>query len=234
MGPDGASSLWALAFLQSGRAAGEPYTLRSPLAGYTYRYLVPAPKSLQAYLGASSGHLGLCASSRSPVPASHCSSHHAPAASCMARPCPIPTLPCLQVQVSSTQHPTTCSSVTITTTHHPSSLLSLPIFQPPHSSSPHSVPPQYILFLTPFLNIGIAYFQRTSICLPVDHLGWTGLDWIGLKTHWTNPQLEINPGLESQNRYRLLHLAGGLRRTSHSIHRIYPPCFPASRAPPPN
>lgn len=149
------------------------------LGKYTARYLVPAPKSLQAYLGASSGHLGLCASSRSPVPASHCSSHHAPAASCMARPCPIPTLPCLQVQVSSTQHPTTCSSVTITTTHHPSPLLSLPIFQPPRSSSPHSVPPRYILFLTPFLNIGIAYFQRTSICLPVDHLGWTGPDWTG-------------------------------------------------------
>lgn len=150
VGPDGASSLWALAFLQSGRAAGEPYTLLGPLAGIRTGTSYLPPKSLQAYLGASSGHLGLCASSRSPVPASHCSSHHAPAASCMARPCPIPTLPCLQVQVSSTQHPTTCSSVTITTTHHPSSLLSLPIFQPPHSSSPHSVPPNTFSFLHRF------------------------------------------------------------------------------------
>lgn len=49
----------------------------------------------------------------------------------------------------------------------------LPVHRRPIASSPS----KYILFLTLFLNIGIAYFQRTSICLPVDHLGWTGLDW---------------------------------------------------------
>lgn len=213
-------------FLDSGRAAGEPYTL------HTFRYLgtpyLPPPRACEPTSGASSGHLGLCAPSRYPVPASRCSSHHAPAASCMARPCPIPTLPCLQVQVSSTQHPSTRFSHHH---HHPSSLLSLPIFQPPRSSSTHSAPP--------IRSLSYTASEHSNRILPGGlpfvylSINWAALDWTG-DDALDNPQLEINPGLESQNRYTLLHLTGGLRRISHSIHRIYPLCFPASRAPPPN